>query len=59
MNTALVNDEERNKLIMSRIPAGRWGKAEDMKGIIIFLASEASDYLSGAVIPVDGGYLGR
>ncbi|RAK04981.1 2-deoxy-D-gluconate 3-dehydrogenase [Halanaerobium saccharolyticum] len=59
MNTALVNNEERNKLIMSRIPAGRWGKAEDMKGIAVFLASEASDYLSGAVIPVDGGYLGR
>jgi 2-deoxy-D-gluconate 3-dehydrogenase len=59
MNTALVNDEERNKLIMSRIPAGRWGKAEDMKGAAIFLASAASDYLSGAVIPVDGGYLGR
>jgi len=59
MNKALVNNEERNKLIMSRIPAGRWGKAEDMKGIAVFLASEASDYLSGAVIPVDGGYLGR
>lgn len=59
MNTALVNDPERNKLIMSRIPAGRWGKPEDMKGIVIFLASNASDYLNGTVIPVDGGYLGR
>lgn len=59
MNTALVNDPERNKLIMSRIPAGRWGKPEDMKGIVIFLASKASDYLNGTVIPVDGGYLGR
>ena len=44
---------------MSRIPAGRWGKPEDMKGIVIFLASKASDYLNGTVIPVDGGYLGR
>ncbi len=59
MNTALVNNPDRNKLIMSRIPAGRWGKAEDMKGIVIFLASEASNYLNGTVIPVDGGYLGR
>ncbi|MFW6266776.1 MAG: 3-oxoacyl-ACP reductase FabG [Halanaerobium sp.] len=59
MNTALVNNPERNELIMSRIPAGRWGKPEDMKGIVIFLASEASNYLSGAVIPVDGGYSGR
>lgn len=59
MNTALVNNPERNELIMSRIPAGRWGKPEDMKGIVIFLASRASNYLNGAVIPVDGGYLGR
>ncbi|MGP3778152.1 SDR family oxidoreductase [Halanaerobium saccharolyticum] len=59
MNTALVNNPERNELIMSRIPAGRWGKPEDMKGIVIFLASKASNYLNGAVIPVDGGYLGR
>lgn len=59
MNTALVNDPERNKLIMSRIPADRWGKPEDMKGIVIFLASKASNYLNGTVIPVDGGYSGR
>lgn len=59
MNTALVNDPERNELIMSRIPAERWGKPEDMKGIVIFLASKASNYLNGTVIPVDGGYLGR
>jgi 2-deoxy-D-gluconate 3-dehydrogenase len=59
MNTALVNDPDRNQLIMSRIPAGRWGKPEDMKGIVVFLASKASDYLNGTVIPVDGGYLGR
>ena len=43
----------------ARIPAGRWGNADDLKGITVFLASGASDYLNGAVIPVDGGYLGR
>lgn len=59
MNVKLVNDPERNREILSRIPAGRWGTPDDMKGIAIFLASRASDYLSGAVIPVDGGYLVR
>lgn len=59
MNTALINDEGRNKEILSRIPAGRWGQAEDLKGLAVFLASSASDYVSGAIIPVDGGYMGR
>ena len=59
MNTALINDEGRNKEILGRIPAGRWGTPEDMKGLAIFLASPASDYISGAVIPVDGGYLAK
>ena len=59
MNTALMNDSNRNNDILSRIPAERWGNADDMKGPVIFLASEASDYLNGAIIPVDGGYLGR
>jgi 2-deoxy-D-gluconate 3-dehydrogenase len=58
MNVALVNDPARNSKILARIPAGRWGKPEDLKGVAVFLASEASNYLSGAVIPVDGGYLG-
>lgn len=57
MNTRLLEDEQRNAAITARIPIGRWGTAEDMKGIVVFLASRASDYLSGAVIPVDGGYL--
>ncbi len=57
MNTALINDETRNTQILARIPAGRWGNPDDLKGVAIFLASEASNYLSGAVIPVDGGYL--
>ena len=59
MNTALIEDEKRNTEILSRIPAGRWGTPEDVKGIAVFLASAASDYVNGAVIPVDGGYLGK
>lgn len=59
MNTALIGDEKRNAEILSRIPAGRWGTPEDVKGIAVFLASAASDYVSGAVIPIDGGYLGK
>lgn len=59
MNTALVNDEGRNTEILGRIPAHRWGRPEDMKGLAVFLASHASDYITGAVIPVDGGYLAK
>ena len=59
MNTALVNDEGRNSEILGRIPAHRWGRPEDMKGLAVFLASHASDYITGAVIPVDGGYLAK
>ena len=58
LNTAIMADQERNSKILSRIPAGRWGTPEDLKGLIIFLASEASNYINGAIIPVDGGYLG-
>ena len=57
MNAALLDPANpRYKEITSRIPAQRWGQPEDMKGACIFLASHASDYLNGAVIPVDGGY---
>ena len=57
MNTAIINDETRNAQITARIPAKRWGTPDDVKGAVLFLASEASDYISGAIIPVDGGYL--
>jgi len=57
LNAALVNDPVRNEKILARIPAGRWGQPEDVKGIIVFLASEFSNYINGAIIPVDGGYL--
>jgi 2-dehydro-3-deoxy-D-gluconate 5-dehydrogenase len=59
MNTALINDEERQKSILARIPAGRWGKPEDFQGIVIFLAGPASSYISGEIICVDGGWMGR
>lgn len=59
LNVALRNDPGRYQEVTSRIPAGRWGAPEDLKGITVFLASAASDYMSGTVIPVDGGYCGR
>ena len=64
MATKLTQDiKEKNpkqyQEITSRIPAGRWGTGEDLKGLAVFLASDASAYISGAVIPVDGGYLGK
>lgn len=58
MNTKIIEDPTRNAEITNRIPARRWGTPDDLKGVVVFLASHASDYLSGAVIPVDGGYLG-
>jgi 2-deoxy-D-gluconate 3-dehydrogenase len=59
MNEALINNPARNQQILDRIPAGRWGQPHDMKGAAVFLASGASDYLNGVVIPVDGGWMGR
>lgn len=59
-NTAALRaDEARNAAILARIPVGRWGKSQDLKGAAVFLASAASDYVHGAVLPVDGGWLGR
>lgn len=56
---ALRADEERSKTILARIPAGRWGEPQDFKGPIIFLASKASDYMTGTILTVDGGWMGR
>lgn len=59
MNTALINDPARNKQIMDRIPAGRWGNPDDFKGAAVFLASSAADYVHGHLLAIDGGWLGR
>jgi len=56
---ALREDEARNKAILDRIPAGRWGTPEDLQGVAVFLASAASDYMSGYTVAVDGGWLAR
>lgn len=56
---ALRNDPTRAPAILARIPAGRWGEPDDFKGIAVLLASAASDYISGSVVVVDGGWMGR
>ena len=56
---ALRADEKRSADILGRIPAGRWGKPSDIGGAAVFLASAASDYVNGIVLPVDGGWLAR
>ena len=59
-NTAALRaDETRNRQILERIPAGRWGEPEDLAGAAVFLSSSASDYLHGHVLTVDGGWMGR
>ena len=56
---ALQDDENRSRAILERIPAGRWGRADDLGGAAVFLASDAARYVTGAILPVDGGWLGR
>ena len=56
---ALQADETRNRQILERIPAARWGEPEDLAGAAVFLSSSASDYINGHVLVVDGGWLGR
>ncbi|MFJ8941143.1 SDR family oxidoreductase [Streptomyces sp. NPDC102365] len=56
---ALQDDPDRSRAILERIPAGRWGTAEDIAGAAVFLASDAARYVSGTILPVDGGWLGR
>jgi 2-dehydro-3-deoxy-D-gluconate 5-dehydrogenase len=59
MNTALMEDPTRSTQILDRIPAERWGKPDDFKGTIIYLSSDASNYVNGHLLAVDGGWLGR
>lgn len=59
MNEALIEDKDRAASILSRIPAGRWGLPDDFKGAVIYLASAASSYVSGEILTVDGGWMGR
>lgn len=56
---ALREDPVRNKAILDRIPANRWGVPEDLMGTVVFLCSDASSYLNGSVVTVDGGWMGR
>ena len=59
-NTAALQvDPVRNPAILSRIPAGRWGQPDDFKGPVVFLASDAADYVHGTILTVDGGWMGR
>ena len=59
LSEGLRSDPVRNQAIVARIPAGDWGTAEDLQGVAVFLASAASDYVHGAILPVDGGWLAR
>jgi 2-deoxy-D-gluconate 3-dehydrogenase len=59
MTVDLVRDAARSAQLLSRVPAGRWGKPADMKGAVVFLASAASDFVHGVVLPVDGGWQAR
>ncbi len=58
-NQALRDDPQRNEQLLARIPAGRWGAPDDLKGAVVWLSSAASDYVHGSVVVVDGGWLGR
>ena len=59
LSQVLRDDQRRNPQILDRIPAGRWGTPSDVGGAAVFLASRASDYMHGVILPVDGGWLAR
>ena len=59
VTAAIRADAERSAAMLQRIPAGRWGEADDLQGVVVFLASDAAAYVHGAIIPVDGGWLAR
>jgi 2-deoxy-D-gluconate 3-dehydrogenase len=59
LNTALISDAKRSAEVLQRTPLGRWGTPEDIKGVVIFLASSASDFVTGTIVAVDGGYSAR
>jgi NAD(P)-dependent dehydrogenase (short-subunit alcohol dehydrogenase family) len=56
LTQALQNDAERSAQLLSRTPMGRWGSAEEIAGPVLFLSSEAASFITGAILPVDGGY---
>ena len=59
LTSALQTDPERSRSISERIPAGRWGAPEDLKGAVVYLCSDASNYVNGTILTVDGGWMGR
>jgi 2-dehydro-3-deoxy-D-gluconate 5-dehydrogenase len=59
LTSALREDAERSEALLARLPAGRFGEPEDLKGAAVFLASDAADYVHGTILPVDGGWLAR
>ncbi len=59
LTSALQSDPVRGPAISARIPAGEWGKPEDLQGAVVFLCSDAANYVHGVVLPVDGGWMGR
>ena len=59
MNTALIANPVRSREIMQRIPMQRWGEPKDFEGVVVFLASKASDYMCGETVLIDGGWMGR
>jgi 2-dehydro-3-deoxy-D-gluconate 5-dehydrogenase len=59
LTSALREDTARSEALLARLPAGRFGEPEDLKGAVVFLASDASDYVHGTILPVDGGWLAR